>query len=63
MNVYELEWNITLSRYDFPWHEISFEQFSAIDCYKMYNSCVKSAEDFYKIILGEKSKYHKMMHN
>ena len=24
INVYELEWKVTLSRYDFPWREISF---------------------------------------
>ena len=24
LNVYELEWKVTLSRYDFPWREISF---------------------------------------
>ena len=36
MTVYELEWTVTLSRYDFPWHEICFGQFSAKECYKMY---------------------------
>ena len=43
LNVYELEWKITLSRYDFPWDEIKFSTFSAKECYKMYTSLVQDA--------------------
>jgi len=38
LTISELEWTVTLSRYDFPWNEISFGQFTAKDCYKMYRS-------------------------
>lgn len=52
MNVYELEWKVTLSRYDFPWREISFEPFSAKDCYKMYTSLVTDINSFLNRVLG-----------
>ena len=57
LNVYELEWKVTLSRYDFPWREISFEPFSAKECYKMYTSIVTDPESFLKRVLGQKPKY------
>jgi len=59
----ELEWTVTLSRNDFPWNEISFEPFTARDCYKMYRSLVKDASSFLKKVLGEKLKYQRMMQN
>ena len=40
LTVSELEWTVTLSRYDFPWNEVSFEPFSARECYKMYRAVV-----------------------
>jgi hypothetical protein len=43
MNIQELEWTVTLSRFDFPWHEIEFEPFSAKECYRMYTSLVSDA--------------------
>ena len=36
--VQEIDWAITFSKYDFPWHEIKFGKLSAKECYKMYTS-------------------------
>lgn len=63
MNIQELEWTVTLSRYDFPWHEIEFEPFSAKECYKMYTSLVSDAHSFLKRVLGDKVKFQKMIQN
>ena len=63
MTVYELEWTVTLSRYDFPWHEICFSSFTAKECYKQYTSQVKDISTFLKRVLGEKPKYQKMIQN
>ena len=63
MNIQELEWTVTLSRLDFPWHEIEFEPFSAKECYKMYTSLVTDAQSFLKRVLGDKVKFQKMIHN
>jgi hypothetical protein len=57
INALELEWKVTLSRYDFPWQEICFEPFSAKECYKMYTSLVTDVESFLKKVLSEKPKY------
>ena len=59
----ELEWTVTLSRYDFPWNEIAFEPFSPKDCYKMYVTMVTNASTFLKKVLGDKIKYQKIMQN
>jgi len=39
--VAEMDWAITFSKYDFPWHEVKFEKFSAKSCYKMYTSTIR----------------------
>mmetsp|Transcript_25465 Transcript_25465/g.19209 ORF Transcript_25465/g.19209 Transcript_25465/m.19209 type:complete len:107 (-) Transcript_25465:103-423(-) len=57
----EVDWTITLSRNDFPWHEVKFEQFSAKDCFDKFISTVKDAATFLKKVLGNKEKYRKMM--
>ena len=59
----ELEWTVTLSRYDFPWNEICFEPFTAKDCYRMYRQLVRDPQSFLKKVLGEKLKYQRMMLN
>ena len=59
----EVDWTITLSRNDFPWHEIRFGIFSAKDCYDKYSSIVIDPLTFLKKVLGMKEKYKKMMHN
>lgn len=59
----ELQWIITLSRYDFPWKDISFEPFTAKECYKQYRSLVKDAKQFLSKVLGEKEKFKRMMKN
>jgi hypothetical protein len=50
----ELEWTVTLSRYDFPWNEISFGSFTAKDCYKMFRLQVADPDSFLKKVLGDK---------
>ena len=57
--VQELDWAITFSKYDFPWHEIKFSKFSAKECYKKYTGLIRDAQAFYKKILGGKDKYKK----
>ena len=57
INLLELEWTVTLSRFDFPWQEISFGPFSAKECYKMYTGLVTDVNSFLKKVLGEKPKY------
>jgi hypothetical protein len=37
----DADWTITLSRNDFPWHEIAFEQFTPKECYEKFTSIVK----------------------
>jgi hypothetical protein len=63
ITLFELEWKVTLSRYDFPWQEICFEPYSSKECYKMYTSIVTDVESFLKKVLSEKPKYQKMIHN
>jgi len=59
--VQELDWAITFSKYDFPWHEVKFDKFSAKSCYKTYTAIVRSAQTFFKKILGGKEKYKKFI--
>ena len=37
----DADWTVTLSRNDFPWHEIAFPPFSAKECFEKYTSIVK----------------------
>jgi len=57
----ELDWAITFSKYDFPWHEIRFDNFSARECYRKYTSSIRDAQTFYKKILSGKEKYKKLI--
>ena len=41
--VQELDWAITFSKYDFPWHEVKFSKFSARECYKKYTGLIRDA--------------------
>lgn len=59
----EIEWNITLSRNDFPWNEIKFNNFNASECYDKYQSVVRDTQTFLKKVLGLKEKYKKLMQN
>jgi rhamnose utilization protein RhaD (predicted bifunctional aldolase and dehydrogenase) len=52
---------VTLSRNDFPWHEIAFHPFTAKECYEKFISIVKDPQIFLKKVLGLKEKYKKMM--
>jgi hypothetical protein len=56
-----MDWTISLSRNDFPWFEIKFNNFTAKDCYEKYISIVKDPHTFLKKVLGLKEKYKKMM--
>ena len=57
--VQELDWAITFSKYDFPWHEIKFGKLTAKECYKMYTSQIRDAQTFFKKVLLGKDKYKK----
>lgn len=57
----EADWTVTLSRNDFPWHEICFPPFTAKECYEKYSSVVKDPQTFLKKVLGLKEKYKKLM--
>lgn len=59
--VQEIDWAITFSKYDFPWHEVRFAKFSARECYKKYTGMVRDAQTFYKKVLGGKEKYKKFI--
>jgi len=37
----DAEWTITLSKNEFPWHEIAFEPFTPKECYEKYSSIVR----------------------
>lgn len=37
----DADWTVTLSRNDFPWHEIAFPPFTARECFEKYTSVVK----------------------
>lgn len=41
MHPNETDWSITLSRNDFPWNEIKFNNFTSKDCFEKYTSVVK----------------------
>jgi hypothetical protein len=56
-----VDWTVTLSRNDFPWHEVAFENFSPKECFEKYTSIVKDPQTFLKKVLGLKEKYKKMM--
>lgn len=56
-----VDWTVTLSRNDFPWHEIAFENFTPKECFEKYTSIVKDPQTFLKKVLGLKEKYKKMM--
>jgi len=32
------DWTVTLSQIDFPWKNVKFGEFSALDCYQKYKS-------------------------
>lgn len=57
LTISELEWTVTLSRYDFPWNEICFSPFTARECYNQYRSIVKDPYSFLKKVLGDKPKF------
>ena len=57
----DADWTVTLSRNDFPWHEIAFLPFTAKECYEKYIAIVKDPHTFLKKVLGLKEKYKKMM--
>lgn len=53
----DFNWMITLSKYEFPWREISFGKYTPKDCYLKYIALVQDAQTFLKKVLGNKEKY------
>jgi hypothetical protein len=55
MYLQELDWGITLSKYEFPWQDICIglkSQFSARECYEKYISVVRDPQTFLKKVLN-----------
>lgn len=69
MFLQELDWGITLSKYEFPWQDIAKGSgFSARECYEKYISVVRDPHAFLKKVLNSsqpnlKEKYTKLMQN
>jgi len=57
----ELDWAVTLSKYDFPWRDIKFNKWTTKECYEKYAHSIKEASTFLKRVLGNKDKFKKMM--
>jgi hypothetical protein len=55
----ELDWAITFSKYDFPWHDVKFLKISAKECYRKYTGTIRDVQTFYKKVLGGKEKLKK----
>ena len=51
----EPDWSITLSRNDFPWYDIKFDDFTAKECYDMYRSIITDEEAFDRKIRKERN--------
>jgi len=49
----ELDWAITISKYEFPWRDISVGfNFTPQQCHEKYVSMVKDAHSFLKKVLN-----------
>ncbi len=63
----ELDWCITLSKYEFCWQDIAFKEFTAKDCYEKFVSSVRDPHSFLKkVLLGGgamREKYKKLLAN
>jgi len=62
----ELDWAITLSKYEFPWPDIAESMlFTAKECYDKYISLVRDPQTFLKKVLNTggvvREKYQKLM--
>ena len=44
----EPDWSITLSRNDFPWYDVKFEEYSAQECFDMYRTLITDEDSFNK---------------
>lgn len=51
----EPDWSITLSRNDFPWYDIKFDDFTSQECFEMYRSLVNDEDTFNKKVRREKN--------
>jgi hypothetical protein len=61
-----LDWAITLSKYEFPWHDIADGlNFAPKECYEKYISIVRDPQTFLKKVLNAggvvREKYQKLM--
>lgn len=51
----EPDWSITLSRNDFPWYDIKFEDYTAQECFDMYRSIITDEDTFNRKVRKEKN--------
>lgn len=64
----ELDWAVTVSKYEFPWHDIASEMnFSPKECYEKYTSMIRDPHAFLTKVLSAggqpREKYQKLMQN
>jgi hypothetical protein len=50
----EPDWSITLSRNDFPWYDIKFNDYTAQECFDMYRSLITDEDTFNRKVRKEK---------
>lgn len=44
----EPDWSITLSRNDFPWYDVKFDDYTAQECFDMYRTLITDEDMFNK---------------
>ena len=51
----EPDWSITLSRNDFPWYDVKFDDYSAQECFDMYRKIITDEDIFNRKVRKEKN--------
>lgn len=51
----EPDWSVTLSRNDFPWYDVKFDEYTAKECFDMYRTLITDEDTFNKKIRREKN--------
>lgn len=51
----EPDWSITLSRNDFPWYDVKFDDYSAQECFNMYRNLITDEDTFNRKVRKEKN--------
>lgn len=51
----EPDWSITLSRNDFPWYDVKFDDYTAQECFDMYRKIITDEDIFNRKVRKEKN--------